>query len=176
MRTSAPAATAEESRGAPRDLGGDWTSLRPHEWVPEVPVITREEPRCNSRKTRRFSPERELRPFSTAVSREKSHLPFSAPKGSLTPLRQLKKFTDIHVCTREENQVSRHNSRRPPDLPPHPERRVCFPASSGRESRQSRRVSRGGSLHWTFERTSRGLATISKDPRCPIALQTHLTP
>ena len=29
-------ATAEESRGAPLNSRGDWTSLRPHEWVPEV--------------------------------------------------------------------------------------------------------------------------------------------
>ena len=48
------------------------------EQVPDVPVITQEEPHvscCNSRKTRRFSPQHEMRPFSTAVSREKSHLP-----------------------------------------------------------------------------------------------------
>ena len=63
MRTSARAATAEESRGAPRNLGGDWILLRPHKWVPEVPVVTREEPRRNSRKTRRFSPQRQLRLF-----------------------------------------------------------------------------------------------------------------
>ena len=37
--------------------------LRPHKWVPEVPVVTREEPRRNSRKTRRFSPQRQLRLF-----------------------------------------------------------------------------------------------------------------
>ena len=42
MRTSAPAVTAEGSRGTPRDSSGDRTSLRPHERVPEVPVGTRE--------------------------------------------------------------------------------------------------------------------------------------
>ena len=34
MRTSALAVTAEESREAPHNLHGDWTSLRPHERVP----------------------------------------------------------------------------------------------------------------------------------------------
>ena len=42
MRTSAPAATGVESQGAPRDSQGDWTSLKAHERVPEVPVGTRE--------------------------------------------------------------------------------------------------------------------------------------
>ena len=44
MRTSAPAATAEEFRGAPGDSHGDWASLRLHKWIPAVPVLTREEP------------------------------------------------------------------------------------------------------------------------------------
>ena len=44
MGTLAPEATAEESQGAHRNWSGNWTSLRPHERVPEVPIITREEP------------------------------------------------------------------------------------------------------------------------------------
>ena len=78
MMTVAAAATGEGSQEAPHNSHGDWTFLRPHEWVPEVPIITREEPQVccrNSRKTRRFSPQREMRPFSTATSREGSHLP-----------------------------------------------------------------------------------------------------
>ena len=70
--------TAKKSREAPRNLHGDWTFLHPHEWVPEVPVITRKEPKVccrNSRKTRRFSPQCEMRPFSAAASREKFPLP-----------------------------------------------------------------------------------------------------
>ena len=77
MRTSAPEATAEESREAPRNLPGDWTFLRPHKRLPEVPVITPEEPQVcwrNLTKTRRFSPQSEMRPFSAVASREKSHL------------------------------------------------------------------------------------------------------
>ena len=77
MRTSGPVVTAEESQEAPRNSHGDWTYLRPHERLPEVPDVTQEEPQIcsyNSRKTRRFSPQGEMRPFSTAASREKSHL------------------------------------------------------------------------------------------------------
>ena len=66
--------------------------------------------------------------------------------------------------------------KKSPGLHPHPERRVSLPALSGRESRRSRRTSIGGGLHLMLERYSRGRATISKDTRCPSALQTHLTP
>ena len=75
MKTSDPAATAEESRGAPRDSRGDWTSLRPHERVTDVPVVTREEPRRNSRKTRRFLPHRELSPFAAGSQRNPTFHP-----------------------------------------------------------------------------------------------------
>ena len=78
IRTLSTVATAEESRETPRNSHGDWTFLRPPEWVPEVPIVTREEPQVcchNSRKTRRFFPQREMRPFSTVVSGEKSHFP-----------------------------------------------------------------------------------------------------
>ena len=51
MRIVAMAATADEFQGGPRDSRGDWTSLRPHERVHEVPIViqmnpspTREEP------------------------------------------------------------------------------------------------------------------------------------
>ena len=66
MRTSAQAVTAEESREALCNSHGEWTFLRPQEQVPEVPVVTQEEPHVccrNSRKTRRFSTQPEMRPF-----------------------------------------------------------------------------------------------------------------
>ena len=99
-----------------------------------------------------------------------------SPDCFLTPLRELNKFPDIPVCTQEEHRGSRHNSRRAPVLPPHPERRVRFPALSERECQCSHRTSRGGSLHLTLETNSRGRATIPKDPQCSSVLQTHLTP
>ena len=72
-------------------------------------------------------------------------------------MRQLKKFHDIPVSTQEEHRGSRHNSRTTLVLPSHPERRVHFPASSGRESRRSCRTSRGGGLHLTCHHFKRPL-------------------
>ena len=42
MRTSAVTVPGRESQVAPRNSHGDWTFLSPHEWFPEVPVVTRE--------------------------------------------------------------------------------------------------------------------------------------
>ena len=78
MRTAAMAATGKETRETPHNSRGDFTFWRPQEQVPEVPVVTRGEPQvscCNSIKNRRFSPPREMRPFSAVASQEKSHLP-----------------------------------------------------------------------------------------------------
>ena len=77
MRTTTLAATGKESREGPRNSHGDWTFLRQHEGVPEVPVVTREESDvscCNSRNTRGFCPHHEMRSFCPVASREKSHL------------------------------------------------------------------------------------------------------
>ena len=77
---------------------------------------------------------------------------------------QLKKFPDIPVSTREETRVSHHNLIRAAFFPSHLEMRVHFPASLGKESRRSRRPSRGGGLNLKLERKSMGHATIRKDP------------
>ena len=140
----------------------------------EVPVATREKPQvscCDSRNPRRFSPQREMRPLSVAASREKSHLPSLALKGYLTPFRQLKKFPDIPVSTREEHRVSHHNSRRAPFSPPHLKMKVHSPASSAKESRHSRRTSRGGRSHPETPEELQGSFHNSKRPQCPCPLK-----
>ena len=100
------------------------------------------------------SPPGQMSPISSEASRGYSHLTSGTSKGSFTPLLQLKKFPDIPVSTREEARESR----------PHPEetrfrfyleRRGPFPAWSGKNSRRSRRISRGGTLHRKGERNSR---------------------
>ena len=68
---------------------------------------------CNSRKTRRFYTQSEMRPFSVVASREKSHLHSCALKGSLIPLMQLKKFPDIPFFTREEHRGSAITQKSP---------------------------------------------------------------
>ena len=87
---------------------------------------------------------------------------------------QLKKFPDIPVSTREEARESR----------PHPEeprfrlllRRDPFPAWSGKNSRRSRRISRGGALHRKGERNSRVEPPYPESPRCLSPFQgNHLS-
>ena len=86
---------------------------------------------------------------------------------------QLKKFPDIPVSTREEARESR----------PHPEetrfrfyleRRGPFPAWSGKNSRRSRRISRGGALHRKGERDSRVVPPFPECPRCSSPFQGNL--
>ena len=109
MRITALAATGEESREASRNLHGDWTFLRPHEWVPEVPVITREEPQVsshNSRKTRKFSPPRDEALFRCGNSREIP--PF---------LLSLERVLDILDATQEVPRHIRLHLRGTPSVP-----------------------------------------------------------
>ena len=79
----------QESREAPRIWHGDLTFLSQSVGVPEVPFVTLEEPqgsRRNSRKTRRFSPQCNMRILSAATSREKATDPYVNSTGSLTVL------------------------------------------------------------------------------------------
>ena len=74
-----PASTPDEDLGSGNDCSGIlkgplrlvWrlNLLEPQEWVPEVLILTREEPCSNSRKSRRFSPPGEMRPVSAEESR-----------------------------------------------------------------------------------------------------------
>ena len=86
---------------------------------------------------------------------------------------QLKKFPDIHVSSREEARESR----------PHPEeprfrllaREVDpFPAWSGKNSRRSRRITRGGTVHRKGERNCRVVPPFSESPRCLSSFQGKL--
>ena len=86
---------------------------------------------------------------------------------------QLKKFPDIPVSTREEARESR-------PYPEEPrfrllfERRDPFPAWSGKNSRRSRRISRGGALHRKGERNSRVVPPFPESPRCLSPFQGNL--
>ena len=86
---------------------------------------------------------------------------------------QLKKFPDISVSTREESRESL----------PHPEERRfrllaqeegSFPAWSGKYSRRSRRISRGGALHRKGERNARVVPPFPESPRCLSPFQGNL--
>ena len=114
-----------------------------------------------------------MRPISAEESRGYSHLNSGTSKGSFTPLLQLKKFPDIPVSTREEARESR----------PHPEERRFrllarwrdpFSACSGKNSRRSRRISRGGALHRNGKRNSKVEPAFPESPRCLCPFQGNL--
>ena len=99
---SAQTMTGEESREAPRNSHGDWTFLRQHERVSEVPIVTREENQvsCHTlRKTRRVSSQRGMGPFSGEVSREKSHLPLRLERvlDTLDATQEVTRHTRLHL-------------------------------------------------------------------------------
>ena len=127
MRTSAPAMTVEESWEAPHNSYRDWTFLRPHEWVPEVPVVTREEPQVsnrNSRKTRRFSPSKQDEAlFCCSISRE---IPPS--------LLSLEGVLYTLEATQQVPRVMHLHSIGTPSVPPQLKKSPLFPSSSREES------------------------------------------
>ena len=110
-----PAPTGEESREAPRNSNGDLTFLRQHEWVPEVPVATREEFQGSCRNSRNpDSP-----PFCCRVSRE---IPPS--------LLSLERVLDTLYATQEVSRHTRLHSRGTLSFPPQLKKSPGFPSSS----------------------------------------------
>ena len=112
-------------------------------------------------------------PISAKASPGSSHLTSGTSKGFFTPLLQLKKFPDIPVSTREESRESR----------PHPEEprfrllareEGSFPAWSGKNSRHSHCISRGGALNSKGERNSRVVPPFPESPRCLSPFQGNL--
>ena len=78
---------------------------------------------------------------------------------------QFKKIPDIPVSTREEARESRPHPEEPVSVSK-VERRDPFPAWSGKISRHSRRISRGGALHRKGERNSMVVPPFPESPRC----------
>ena len=78
MRPISLAVTCEEPRGASQNLKSDLNSLKQYKRDPEIHVATREEHqifRQTSMKTMGFFLHREMGPFPTAASQERSHVP-----------------------------------------------------------------------------------------------------
>ena len=174
MRTSAPAATAEESLEAPSNSHGDWTFRRPHKLVLEVHVVTREEPQVsyhNSRQTRRFSPQREMRTFSREIP---------------TSLLSLERVLDSLEATQEVPQYTSLLSRGTPRVSPQLKNSPGFPSSSREEDPFPCFVGKGipGFLSHLKRRWSQldtreelqGSRHHFKRFQYHIALQIHLTP
>ena len=93
---------------------------------------------------------------------------------SLTAVTQLKKFPGIPVFTRETPRVPPQLNKSP-GSPCSSREKGPFPCYIQEAIPSSPLHLRGGGVHLMLERNSRGRPTISKDPRCPSVLQTHLT-
>ena len=81
---------------------------------------------------------------------------------------QLKKFSDIPVCTREEARESRPHTEEP-RFRLLVREEGSFPAWSVKNSRRSHRISRGGALHRKGERNSR----VVKHSQSPPDVSVH---
>ena len=86
---------------------------------------------------------------------------------------QLNKFSNIPDSTREEAREYAHIQRSPVSAS-HLEVRYPFPACSGKNSRCSRRISRGGTLHRKGESNSRVVPPFAESPRCLRPFQGNL--
>ncbi|KAI4551930.1 hypothetical protein MJG53_000275 [Ovis ammon polii x Ovis aries] len=146
---------------------------------------TRENHRC-------FDPRGGLRDTAaTALEESASACPHS--RRGLTPLGRLQKYPKIHVSTGEESSGSgpeftqglrpRHQRERNSERPPRnshgdwpflrpPERVPEGPV--GKNSRRSRRISRGGDLHRKGEKNSRVVPPFQESPRCVSPFQRNL--
>ena len=85
----------------------------------------------------------------------------------------IKKFPDIPVFTREEARETCAHPEEPRFRLIAREER-SFPAWSGKNSRRSCRISRGGALHRKGERNSSVMPQFSESPRCLSPFQGNL--
>ena len=134
----------------------------PHERDLYVPIITREEPVAIEKDSEVLLSRRDEVFFHGSVSRKITNSLLDLER-VLHTLAETQEVPDIPVSTREEHRGSCHNSRGAPLPSSQLEMRVPFPASWGKNSRHSCRISRRGALHRKVERNSMGRATIPKD-------------
>ncbi|KAI4577913.1 hypothetical protein MJG53_010768 [Ovis ammon polii x Ovis aries] len=145
----------------------------------------------HERNHRCFDPRGGLRD-TAATTLEESASACRHSRRGLTPLGRLQKYPKIHVSTGEESSGSgpeftqglrpRHQRERNSERPPRnshgdwpflrpPERVPEGPV--GKNSRRSRRISRGGALHRKGERNSRVVPPFQESPRCVSPFQRN---
>ncbi|KAI4559217.1 hypothetical protein MJG53_017743 [Ovis ammon polii x Ovis aries] len=128
---------------------------------------------------------------ATALEERASACPHSIR--GLTPLGRLQKYPKIHVSTGEESSDfgpdstqglrPRHRRERNTERPPRnslgdwpflrPQERVPE-VPVGKNSRRSRRISRGGPLHRKVERNSRVVPPFQESPICVSPFQRNM--
>ena len=167
MRSICPAVTREQSPAPPHNSTWDWTSLGHHKRLPEFPDVTRES-RPNLRKTTRFHCHRELRPFSTAASWEKSHVPSWNSKGYLTHLMQLKKSSLTYPSYSRGTSSFLAQLNLSPFSPPNQDMRVESPACLERDPDLPVAPQEEAGLTLKLERTPRGSCLIPQDTDFPV--------
>ena len=86
---------------------------------------------------------------------------------------QLKKFPTYPFPLERKHESPTHIQRSPVSAS-YLERWDPFPAWSGKNSRRSRRISRGGALHNKGERNSRVVPPFPESPRCLSPFQGNL--
>ncbi|KAI4551172.1 hypothetical protein MJT46_017424 [Ovis ammon polii x Ovis aries] len=162
----------------PRNSHGDCPFLRPPERVPEVPVkypkihvSTGEESSDSGPDSTQGLRPRHRRERNPERPPRNSH-------GDWPSLRPPERVPEVHVGIRP-----RHRWERNPERPPRnshgdwtflrpPERVPEGPV--GKNSRRSRRISRGGALHRKGERKSRVVPPFQESPRCVSPFQRNL--
>ncbi|KAI4572655.1 hypothetical protein MJT46_005723 [Ovis ammon polii x Ovis aries] len=187
------------SERPPRNSHGDWPFLRPPERVPEGPVKYRKIRVSTGEESSGSGPEftqglrpRHQRERNSERPPRNSHgdWPFLRPPERVPegPV----KYRKIRVSTGEESSGSgpeftqglrpRHQRERNSERPPRnshgdwpflrpPERVPEGPV--GKNSRRSRRISRGGALHRKGERNSRVVPPFQESPRCVSPFQRN---
>ena len=95
-----PAPTGKKSLEAPRNSYRDWPLLRPHEWVPEVPVVNREEPAATLEK-----------PGGSPYRRDEAGFQYGIAKEITPCLLYLERVLDTLAAIQEVSRHTRLNSR-----------------------------------------------------------------
>ncbi|KAI4583602.1 hypothetical protein MJG53_006881 [Ovis ammon polii x Ovis aries] len=184
----------------PRNSHGDWPFLRPPERVPEGPVKYPKIHVSTGEESSGSGPDSTQGPRPRHRRERNPERPPKNPHGDwpfLWPPERVPevpvKYPKIHVSTGEESSGSgpdstqgprpRHRRERNPERPPKnphgdwpflwpPERVPEVPV--GKNSRRSRRISRGGTLHRKGERNSRVVPPFQESPRYVSPFQRNL--
>ena len=114
-----------------------------------------------------------MRPISAEASRGYSHLTSGTSKGSFIPLLQLKRFPTYPSPLERKHEGPAHIQRSLVSTSSL-EIRDSFPASSGKNSRLSRRISRRGALNRKGERYPSVVPQFQGTPRCLSPFQRNL--
>ena len=111
--------------------------------------------------------------ISAEASRGQSHLTSGGPKATSHPCCNSRRSLTYPSPLERKHESPAHIQRRPVSAF-YLERRDPFPVLSGKNSRRSLRISRGGTLHRKGERNSRVVPSFPEYPRYLSPFQVNL--